>query len=271
MRKVSVCVPVCNGRKHLEACLRSIATQKGVDLEIVISDDLSTDGSFDYAKYLAKDYPSVSWVFQQNSPRAGMAGNWNLAVKASGGEYVKVVGHDDILKRSCLVLQADSLAARDDISVCSAECDILSHNGRRVFTRKRNFSGGLHLGNSIRDICLSSAANIIGEPITVMFKRDDFERVGGFDSSMQYYVDVDMWLRLLSGKQLAYIAEPLCGFRVHRGGASFSLQRQAFEEFLRMEAKFQDNKTFPLVTRIGRRLSAVKDSALRLVAYSLFG
>lgn len=238
---------------------------------MVISDDCSTDDSFEKAKEISREFPDVSWVFLQNATRAGMAENWNRSVQGASGEYIKVVGHDDILMPGCLSTQSDSLGTAHEIALCSVESNILSHSGRKLFARKRKHKTGMYCGDLFVAKCLQYAANFIGEPVSVMFRKSDFDRIGGFDKSMQYYVDVDMWLRLIAGRQFSYVAKPLCGFRVHRGGASFSLQGQAFAEFLRMEAKFSGGEKPSSASRALRRVLATRDSILRLVAYTLFG
>src|SRR5262249_12556442 len=55
--------------------------------------------------------------------------------------------------------------------------------------------------------------NWVGEPSTVMFRRD---RIGtGFDTNFFHYGDIDYWFRVLAGSDFYYLSEVLCGFRRH--------------------------------------------------------
>ncbi len=271
MGKVSVCVPVYNGETHLAACLRSVAAQQPADLEIVVGDDQSTDQSLAVIAAVQKEFPSHNWRILKHPARLGMAGNWNACVEAASGEWIKVMGQDDILYPECLKNQSGVLAASPDVALCACGCEICSASGGKVFQRKRKRKGGVYEGNELIAACLRSAANLIGEPVTTMFRKSDFTRTGGFDLSMRYYIDLDMWMKLLRDRKFAFIEAPYCGFRVHRGGASFSLQGEGYSEFLRLEKNLAFGSPLPAPVRTLRRTLAFRDSMLRLAAYRIFG
>ncbi|MEI8309157.1 MAG: glycosyltransferase [Verrucomicrobiota bacterium] len=271
MNHVSVCIPVYNGAAHLADCLRSVATQEPVGLEIVVGDDNSSDRSLDIVTAAREQFPALDWKILRHPDRLGMAGNWNACVEAASGPLIKVMGQDDILYPGCLATQAESLTASDEIALCACGCEICSASGKKIFHRKRKRTRGIHDGNEIVSDCLRTAANLVGEPVTTMFRKSDFQKAGGFDLSMRYYIDVDMWARLLNGRKFTFIDRPLCGFRIHRGGASFSLQGEGYAEFLRMEKKLSFSRPLPPPVRLLRRISALRDSCLRLVAYRFLG
>jgi glycosyltransferase involved in cell wall biosynthesis len=106
---VSVCIPVHNGREHLPACLDSLLCQRGVQLEIVVRDDGSKDGSLElvqeFARLRAGDHPHVTWNVAANPNPGGMVANWNECLRAANGEFVKMMGQDDVLYPDCLAVQ----------------------------------------------------------------------------------------------------------------------------------------------------------------------
>ena len=271
MRKVSVCIPVYNGAAHLADCLRSVAAQEISRLEIVVGDDNSSDRSLDVIAGVREEFPGTDWRVIRHPSRLGMAGNWNACVEAASGQLIKVMGQDDILYPGCLAAQVEALAASDEIALCACGCEICSASGGKVFQRKRKRTGGVYEGNELIAACLRSAANLIGEPVTTMFRKSDFSRAGGFDRSMRYYIDLDMWMKLLRDRKFAFIEKPYCGFRVHRGGASFSLQGEGYSEFLRLEKNLAFGSPLPPPVRLLRRTLALRDSCLRLAAYRIFG
>jgi glycosyltransferase involved in cell wall biosynthesis len=269
--RVSVCIPVYNGAAHLADCLRSVATQDVSQLEIVIGDDNSSDGSLDVIAGVREEFPGTDWQVIGHPSRLGMAGNWNACVEAASGQLIKVMGQDDILYPGCLAAQAAVVASKPDVAVCACAGDICAASGRKIPLRRKKHGGGIHAGNKLIADCLRTAANPIGEPVTTMFRKTDFQKTGGFDLSMRYYIDVDMWLRLLGNRKFAFIEKSYCGFRVHRGGASFTLQGEGYSEFLRMENKLGFSRPLPQRVRFVRRISAFRDSCLRLAAYRIFG
>lgn len=89
---ISVIVPVYNRKKYLGRCVESLASQVYRDIEIVLVDDGSTDGSSALCDELCQLYPNIVVVHQDNQG-AGAARNRGLA--ASSGEYVGFVDSDD--------------------------------------------------------------------------------------------------------------------------------------------------------------------------------
>ena len=82
---VSVCVPCLNGAAHLETAVRSALDQTHADIEVVICDNASTDGSADLARRLAAEDPRVR--VHRNPETLPMAANWNVAVRHSHGTH----------------------------------------------------------------------------------------------------------------------------------------------------------------------------------------
>lgn len=271
MIKISVCVPVYNGSDHLAECLRSIAGQQGVALEIVVSDDSSTDNSLEIVESIRREFPTVTWNIIRHAARLGMAGNWNACVEAATGNLIKVMGQDDILYPGCLERQAAALCADPETALCACSADIISAKGKKILKRKRKYGEGVHDGNELISKCLRRAFNFFGEPVTALFKKADFKREGGFDPAMSYFIDLDMWVRLLKDGKFAFIEDSLCGFRIHRNGASFSLQGEGYEEFLRVEQKMNFWKPLTVAQLTVRKFQAASDSIVRLIAYRILG
>lgn len=268
---VSVCVPVYNGARYLEVCLRSIASQNLTGLEIVVGDDSSRDDSLEIARRVSGDYPDVSWNIISHPRNLGMAGNWNACVRAATGAFIKIMGQDDLLYPGCLERQTGILSGSPETALCACRADIYSAGGRKILRRKRTFPGGIHEGDELVTKCIRRAFNFIGEPVTALFRKLDFDETDGFDGSMSYFIDLDMWVRLMKGKKFAFVEESFCGFRVHRGGASFSLQNKGYEEFLRLEKKVNLDDPVSPVMKVARKLLATKDAAIRLTAYNILG
>lgn len=91
---ISVIVPVYNVEKYLAECLRSIAAQTYRNLEILVVDDGSTDGSGAICDAFAKEDPRFRVFHKQNG---GAASARNLALREARGEYLAFVDSDDVL------------------------------------------------------------------------------------------------------------------------------------------------------------------------------
>lgn len=96
MKKVSVIIPVYNGKKGIKKCIDSILMQTYNDLEIIVLDDGSTDGSYEYilSLYGNLDEKNISLIKKENE---GVAKTRNKGIQMSNGEYVSFVDQDDYL------------------------------------------------------------------------------------------------------------------------------------------------------------------------------
>jgi glycosyltransferase involved in cell wall biosynthesis len=75
---VSVCIPVFNSVKYVQETIDSILAQDYPNLEIIVQDNVSTDGTWELLQKLAKEHPQLS--IAQNKTNVGMAPNFNIAI-----------------------------------------------------------------------------------------------------------------------------------------------------------------------------------------------
>jgi len=100
--KISVIIPFFNGEKYLEECVDSVTGQTMKELEIILVDDGSTDGSASIAKRLALNDDRVKFIAQENK---GVSTARNVAMETATGECFMFVDADDRLKKdACEVL-----------------------------------------------------------------------------------------------------------------------------------------------------------------------
>ena len=100
--KISVIIPFFNGEKYLEECVNSVTGQTMKEIEVILVDDGSTDGSASLAKKLSSDDGRVRFIAQENR---GVSTARNVAMEAATGECFMFVDADDRLKKdACEVL-----------------------------------------------------------------------------------------------------------------------------------------------------------------------
>ena len=92
--KVSVVIPFYNGIEYLQDCVRSVQAQTLREIEILLVDDGSTDGSGTLADKLAQEDPRVRVIHQENR---GLSGARNSGIDASRGDYIGFVDADDLV------------------------------------------------------------------------------------------------------------------------------------------------------------------------------
>jgi len=210
--KVSVLVPVYNSVRFLPECLDSILMQDFGDLEILIADDGSTDGSVEVIKkYAAKDARIRWW---QNSRNVGLVANHNVCLRAAQGEFIKFVHADDMLLKPSVVTQmVNVMETNPAVSLVVTSSLIYDEQSRVVRIEDKFRQTGDWDGKAVIVRCLEENANIIGEPVRTLFRRAQAGR--GFDERFRQICDLEMWFNLLEQGRFAYLAETLVAYRVH--------------------------------------------------------
>lgn len=225
---LSVCLPVFNGQPFLEQALESVRQQTEKDFEFVVVDDCSTDGSF----ALAERYAAIDSriVLQRNPRNLGLVGNWNRCLELASGEWIKFVFQDDFLAPNCLERMLAAVEPSEQIVACrrtlvgnTAAADAtpdfyLQHALllRRIFSRNRY----LDPFEVCRLILDHPATNIIGEPSSVMFRRELISRFGTFNADLVMECDSEWWYRVSANTGIRLIDEELVSFRIHDRSAS---------------------------------------------------
>ncbi|GAA4953086.1 glycosyltransferase involved in cell wall biosynthesis [Nonomuraea thailandensis] len=97
---VSIALPVRNGAGRLEAVVRSVLAQDHPRIELVISDNASTDGTEELCRDLAAADPRI--VYHRHPQNVGLLGNFMHAARISKGAYVRWIGDDDRLEPDCV-------------------------------------------------------------------------------------------------------------------------------------------------------------------------
>lgn len=209
---VSLLIPVYNSGAYISAAIRSALAQDYPELEIIISDDASTDGSAAQIHALVRDDPRVRFVAQPRN--LGMVANWNWCLAQARGTYVKFLFGDDVhtsphsIARLVQLLDAHPLAV-----IATSARELIDGDSRPVGVWNHLRTPGWHPGQAVVSRCFLSGRNLIGEPSAVLLRRAALDR--GFDPALRQLVDLEMWLHLLHRGDLVYTPEALVAFRQH--------------------------------------------------------
>lgn len=125
---VSVGIPVYNGENFLEAAIRSVLVQTLGDLELVISDNASTDRTATICRDYAASDKRV--VYRRNPVNLGAAPNYDLAFNAAGGRYFKWLAHDDELTPTYLQRAVSLLEERPEAVLCNSVVEYIDGANR---------------------------------------------------------------------------------------------------------------------------------------------
>lgn len=218
---VSVCIPVYNGEKHVGETIRSVLDQTYRNIELIVQDNASTDGTWSILHDMAQQDARIS--IERNAANYGMAGNWNIAINRSRGDYVMLLSADDLLlpeflERCLAVFGAQPVDAVSTNHFYLKQGTLTKRKMRVAAKIYQHFAGLVLLMN----------------PFSInftLFTRQLLEqsRVGGNFFAKRYYTcDYDLWIRLGTGDaKIAYTDEALGIYRVHDENLSRQVRRMS--------------------------------------------
>ncbi|MDL5160132.1 adenylyl-sulfate kinase [Actinomycetospora termitidis] len=262
---VSVCIPVYQGREFLARTVRSVLDQTYSDFELVIRDNGSTDGTADvvgsFADPRIRRYRSESTV--------PLTESFDRAVRLARGDLVKVVCADDVLHPRCLELQVAALASDPGLALVAGRVDMIDGDDRVLTSNRllRHVAGRIGSDDLVRRV-VRHGGNPIGPPASVMFRRADYEAVGGVRDREQFTLDISLWARLLARGDFLGQTESVAAFRVRPGTVTatagrreFTVQR-AFTTALARDASWSRHPGDLAVSLVGARTARARRQML---------
>lgn len=226
--KISVCIPVKNGGAFLPLAVDSVLSQARDDVELVIVDNCSTDGTAEWIEKKAAKTPCIR--FYKNPVDIGMTANFNACLKYAAGEYVTFLCADDLLLPQSLERMSRALDGDAKVALVVGGRRLIDEAGAKLATRNYANRDITVPGTQVINRCLFGG-NDIGEPSAVMFRREMAER--GFNELLSQLMDLEMWCYLLEQGSLANLTEEVCAIRRH--------PRQLTKESIKTGAMIDDN------------------------------
>ena len=189
---VSVVIPTYNQFDLVDDAIRSAVTQDYEALEIVVSDDGSTDGTIEKIRRWAQEYPGrVIGLIDQ--PHLGITGNCNRGLHASHGEYVAFGAGDDMFLPGKLSAQVAWFEEDPGRTLCGHDVEVFeSESNKRLYLWSDRHP--LRAGTGAAGV-LAGAAYVSS---SVMIRRSSIPPYG-FDARFPVSSDTKLWVDCLSG------------------------------------------------------------------------
>lgn len=207
--RISVVTPSYNQTDFLEATLRSVILQNYPNLEYVVMDGGSTDGSVDIIK---KYEPWIDhWV---SEPDRGQSHAVNKGFEHCSGDLATFINSDDMLAPGALVEHAETIGYEPD-TIYVGDCRVINAEGETLkmhTSQVRSFEDWVDIPNVWR--ARPEQGHIV--QMETLFPLDVYKEVGGLNEDMEYAMDYELWGELLlAGAEIEYTGIEMGQFRKH--------------------------------------------------------
>lgn len=263
----SVVVPVFNGLPYLRDLVAALLAQDYPNLEIVLTDGGSSDGSLEYLNGI--DDSRVRVIAMPAGTTA--AGNWTTATEAATGEFVKLICQDDLIDPTTMSRQVHDLRSHPEAVMAIAPRRIIDARGHVVAARRgcQGLAPGEHDGADIIRRCYLQGTNVIGEPLAVLFRREPLLQAMPWDDSNPLMLDVSLYSKVAPQGMVVVRDDIVGGFRVSAASWSTRLARVQRAQFAAWQHKYAAG-LYPQPSRLERaraRLGMEQQALTRRLAY----
>lgn len=212
---VSVCIPTYNRAQMLKECVESILLQTLSDFELIIIDNASEDAT----ESVVKSFCDKRIVYVRNNHNIGLTGNWIRCLTLAQCEYITVFPDDDVMLPNNLENKVEVLSNSPNVGLVHSKYHVMDSDGQ--VTKYDTNHGRDRTADAIENRAefLSAAWNSVNAP-TVMFRKECFEKLGGFSDELFNAIDWEFWMRIAIHYDVAFIARPLIKWRVHSGSCT---------------------------------------------------
>jgi glycosyltransferase involved in cell wall biosynthesis len=206
--RVSVVIPCYNGARFLRAAIDSALAQTHSDVEVVVVDDGSTDDSAAVAQSFGARVKLLS------GPNRGLSAARNKGIAASSGEFLTLLDADDVLLPECVANRVRILKEHPDVGLVAGYFREIDENGdlRPRVPELRRVGPLSPFRQAVR--------RNWGPPVGWTFRREVFERCGGFDPLLRSCEDWDFVIRVASRYAVGYDPTVQVHYRILPGQMS---------------------------------------------------
>ncbi|MGF6089684.1 glycosyltransferase family 2 protein [Pseudomonas sp. 18173] len=206
---VSVVIPSYNHAKYIRKAVDSILQQGFADFELLISDDMSTDNSWDVISGI-NDSRIRSFKQEKN---LGPVGNLVFLIEQARGKYIALLNSDDTWYPTKLDKQVAILEAQPELGACFTWADLVDEQGRETTGPEAIWNDVFRQPNRSQGEWLRHfffKGNCICHP-SMLVRKEVYLELGFYNPGLKQLPDFDMWIRLVKNFPIHVIQENLVG------------------------------------------------------------
>jgi glycosyltransferase involved in cell wall biosynthesis len=263
---VSVVIPCYNYGRYLTKCVQSVIDQQDVDIDILIVDDASPDGSASVVRKLAERDERIRAICHEKN--MGHIATYNEGLAQATGDYTVLLSADDLLTPGCLGRATTLMENHPSVGMTygfAVKCsDAELPSARTVATSWIIWNGHSWIANRCR-----SGHNVLRSPEAVM-RTSVLRRIGiDYRSDLPHTGDFEMWMRAATVSDIAYISgADQAYYRIHQS----NMHHSTFDLLADMTGRLRAFDTiFSERADLLPGAESLRDTAHRTLAAEAFG
>ncbi len=236
---VSVVLATYNTERFLAEAVRSVLGQTYGNLELIVVDDGSTDGTRELVEQFLGD-PRVRYLYQ---PNAGQPAADNLGISHARGSFIAFIDADDVWMLDKLARQMPLFAASARVGVVFSSITHVDEDGQRLVAHQVPRYAGRVTDRLFVHNFVPFSSSVV--------RRECFDRIGTFDATLRGSYDYDLWLRASVDYDFALVEDSTVYYRVWPGQMSHRF-RVFYDGGIRVMRRFQAANQRELSARAAR-------------------
>jgi glycosyltransferase involved in cell wall biosynthesis len=231
---VSIVTPTYNQAEYLAETIESVLSQTYSNIEYIVIDDGSTDNTQEVLSRFD------SRIRHERHSNVGQAKTLNRGWAMSSGSLLGYLSSDDRLVPDAVARLVEGLSQHMEAAVVYCDYDLIDAKGRRFRSVK---AGDFSISRLTVDLVCQPGPG-------ALFRREVFERSGGWNESLRQVPDFEFWLRASRFGYFIRVPEILAHYRIHEESASFRpISAERSMEVVRVMTGYWDGVDSPEASR----------------------
>ena len=206
--KISIIVPSFNKVNYIRLTLSSIIYQKYPNLEVIIQDGVSTDGTVKIIQEFSEKYPEIfSWVSKKDK---GQTDAINQGCRKAKGDIIAYINADDLYGKNTFKEVSDYFINNSNCYWVLGFGNIIDSKGKIISKLVTKYKNLLINFNSYNALLM---VNYISQP-SVFLSRSAYKKFGPFIGTNKYVLEYDLWLKIAKIQMPGIIKNSLSSFRL---------------------------------------------------------
>lgn len=224
--KISIVIPSYNKVDYIEETLKSIVSQKYPNLEVIIQDGESTDGTLEIIKRYLDKYPNI--FILESKKDNGQVDAINKGFKKATGEIFAYINADDCYAKDALISVGNYFVKNPKTLWLVGKGDVMDKGGNIKWNLSTDYKNCLLSKNKYNHLLM---VNYLMQP-SVFLSKSSYRKYGPFIGTKKFVMEYDFWLKIAKDSMPKVLNKTLSVFRLSgKNISSISFKNTLKEDF----------------------------------------